>query len=289
MHYPQVIINLRKIKVQNWLLIAFFTIAGLLIVALIYKYIPTGVDWTRNLRAGAVAILKGDNPYVTVRSFYNAPWSVVPVLPLAILPERLGGAILVLAGLVSYFVLLRKLNANLLSTLIFIFSPPVLEDLRQGNTNWLVMLGYAMPPQIGLFFVLMKPQVGGVMAFYWLVEAWREGGVRQVLKVFLPVSIVTILSLIIFGLWPLKMTNAIDVFWNLSLWPLSIPFGLVLLTHAIRRRAANFAYMASPFFSPYVALYSYGTVILGLVSSTWETLAAVGGLWLTMLIHSILG
>ncbi|MGE5123251.1 MAG: hypothetical protein ACM3H7_01950 [Acidobacteriaceae bacterium] len=283
MHFPQAIHNVRKLSVRNWLLIAFFILAGLLLVALIYRYIPTGGDWTRNLRSGALALLSGKNPYDG--NFYNAPWSLIPILPLAVLPERVGGAILFLAGLVGYFVLLRKLNANIFTTLIFIFSPPVLENLRLGNIEWLVMLGYLMPPQIGLFFVLMKPQVGFAMAIYWLVEAWRNGGVRQVLKIFLPVTIATLLSLVIFGLWPLKMSRAIDVFWNLSLWPLSIPIGLVLLTLAIRRRKASFAYMASPFLSPYVTLYSYGTVILGLVSSTWETLAAVGGLWIAMLVQ----
>ena len=125
------------------------------------------------------------------------------------------------------------------------------------------------------------------MALYWLVEAWRQGGLGQVAKTFLPVSVLILLSLLMFGLWPLKIPNLFDAYWNISLWPLSIPIGLVLVTLALRHRKASYAYMASPFLSPYVGSYSYGTVILGLVSSTWETLAAVGGFWIAMLLGGL--
>jgi hypothetical protein len=287
MRFFQNITTLRSFKFKDWLLITFFTIACIILIVLTYKFIPTGLDWRKNLRAGSLALLNGESPY-SVKSFYNPPWTLIPLLPLAILPERVGGTIILLGGLLGYFILLHKLKANIFTTLIFILSPPILEDLRLGNINWLVMLGYIMPPQIGLFFVLMKPQVGGVMVLYWLVEAWHQGGIKRIIKVFLPISITTVLSLIVFGLWPFKMSHAIDVFWNLSLWPYSIPFGLILLVSALKHRKVSHAYMASPFFSPYVALYSYGTVILGLVSSTWETLAAVGGIWLTMLVGKFL-
>ncbi len=280
------IVALRKLKTQNWFFILLFSALALLIMFFAYKYMPVGGDWAKAFRPAALAWLAGKSPY-GVYSFYNPPWALVPLIPLAVLPEKVGSVIVFTAGLVGYFFLLRKLKANVATTLIFIFSPPVLQDLLTSNINWLVMLGYVMPPQIGLIFVLMKPQVGGVMAIYWLVEAWRNGGIRQVIKTFWPVCVLALLSLLIFGLWPLKIPNLYDAYWNISLWPLSIPIGLVLLTLALRRRNERFAYMASPFFSPYVGAYSYGTVILGLVSSTWETLAAVGGFWIAMLVGGL--
>jgi hypothetical protein len=146
------------------------------------------------------------------------------------------------------------------------------------------MLGYIMPPQIGLFFVLMKPQVGGAVALFWLIDAWRQGGLKQVIKTFLPVTIAFVISFLIYGFWFIGANDLISVGWNASLFPLSIAIGLVFVSLALRQREIRFAYMASPFMSPYVGIYGYGTVLLGLVTSTWDMLAATVGIWISIVI-----
>ena len=76
---------------------------------------------------------------------------------------------------------------------------------------------------------------------HWLVEAWRAGSLRQVVRVFAPVTLVLLVSLAVFGLWPLNMLKATEftTYWNASLWPYSIPVGLVLTVAAIAPRAAT--------------------------------------------------
>lgn len=247
-----------------------------------YLYLPIGGDWAKAFRPATFYWLRGGSPY-DIYSFYNPPWLLILLTPFALMPERIGSILICGMGIVSYAILLRKLNANLLTTTVFLFSPPVLQDLLTSNINWLVLLGYLMPPSIGLFFVLLKPQVGFAVAIYWLVEAWQKGRIRQVLKTFMPVTLVTLLSFVIYGFWPAKAPNLSDAYWNVSLWPLSIPIGLVLLAIAFRRKQIRYAYMVSPFFSPYVGAYSYVTTLLGLVPSTLETIVAVVGLWIAMI------
>ncbi len=276
-------VALQTLTKRKIILIIIFTILFVLEIAVAYKYLPIGVDFHGTFRPAPLAIFKGESPYEGYGFFYP-PWTLLPLLPIALLPEKIGNMIFFFAILVAYIFILHKLKANLVTTLIFIVSPPVLVELWSLNINWLVMLGYLMPPQIGLFFVLIKPQVGGVMALFWFVEAWRKGGLRQVIVTFMPLIVMTLLSLLVYPGWFQKASSAIGGAANISFWPLSIPFGLALISLALRHRKERFAYMASPFLSPYFAINSLSTVFLGLVSSTWETLAAVGGLWIAILI-----
>jgi hypothetical protein len=61
---------------------------------------------------------------------------------------------------------------------------------------------------------------------------------------------------------------------------MSIPVGLALLVTAIRKQKIEYALAASPCLSPYVLLHSWVGVLLAIVSSTPETIAAVIGLWI---------
>src|SRR5690606_38971700 len=79
------------------------------------------------------------------------------------------------------------------------------------NIDWLPLVGFVLPPQIGLFFILIKPQMGLAVALFWLVEAWREGGLREVIRVFGPVGAALALSLALYGLWPLRSSQEVGL------------------------------------------------------------------------------
>ena len=128
----------------------------------------------------------------------------------------------------------------------------------------------------------VKPQMGSILALFWLVEAWRVGGLRQVVRVFAPVTLFLLLTLAVFGLWPLNMLKATQftTYWNASLWPYSIPVGLVLTVAAIRRREPRYSMAASPCLSPHVLFHSWSGALITLVTSPPEMIAAVVGLWI---------
>jgi len=263
---------------------------GLTLVGLIAAsalYLPRGVDWSFAFRPASLALLSGRSPY-TVAAFLNPPWTLLPLLPLAILPEAIGRGIMAVAGVLCFGFIGIRLGARPLTLVLFLLSPPVLHSTLNGNLDWLALLGVVMPPRVGLLFLATKPQIGiGVIA-YQLLESWRAGGGRRLFADFWPLAVLSLGSFALFGLWPLRFDEMVGLWWNASLWPASIPFGLAFLAAAYSRRRVRPALIASPLLSPYVLLHSW----VGAVAATLESLpvaaATVLGLWLLVAIR-ILG
>jgi len=267
------------------------TIMVALLIAM-YSWLPYGIDWDLTYRPASLALLHGQSPFgvevAPQAPFFAAPWGLIPLLPLALLPVRLGRAVLLLISLISLAFTSYKLGARPSTTALFLLSPPIVHSLLNANIEWIPLLGFALPPQIGLFFISVKPQVGVGVGLFWLVEAWRKGGVREVIRVFGPFSIVFSLSFLLFGPWLFQTTGALTVAnsFNASLWPASIPVGFALLVAAIRKREKRFAMAASPALSPYVLFHSWSGALAALLPAQPEMLAAVIGLWVLVIIRA---
>ena len=253
---------------------------------LLAPIVPPAIDWTITFRPATLTLLSGLSPYGRVY-YVHAPWTLIPLIPLALLPEQIGRVMLLFSGLASYAYVAHKLGAKPIAVVFLLASPLVMHVLLNGNMDWLAVLGFIMPPQIGLFFISIKPQIGIAVAPFWLVQAWREGRWRQVLKIFAPFTIVLLVSFVPFGLWPLETLreDIVGVYFNASLWPLSIPVGLALFVTALRKQRIEYAMAASPCLSPYLLFYSWGGALLAIISSVPETIAAVIGLWILVAIR----
>jgi hypothetical protein len=241
--------------------------------------IPYGEDWEKYFLLGAQEVLHGRSPY-NIQGFANPPWALLLYIPLSFLPPMVGATIIAVLAFITYIYLARKFCADAISTTAILLSPFLYYDLQFGNINWLVMLGLAFPPQIGLFFILLKPQVGIAIAIFWLYQSWKTKGIREVIRVFLPVTIAFGLSFLIFGMWPLKALYLIDQTTNTSLWPQSIPIGLVLVVLSLQKLDIRYAMIASPFLSPYLTIYSWIVTLYGLLPSRILVLVAVLGSWI---------
>jgi hypothetical protein len=246
--------------------------------AAIYLIFPTGKDWETILRPAALTLVNGKSPYIT--GYYNPPWALIPLLPLLPLSPKIGSVILSVVNFLSFGYVAYRLGARPLALALIVLSPPVIYGVLDPNFDWLVALGLILPPQIGLFFISVKPQLGVVLALYWLVVAWKAGGFRQVVKVFAPITITLLISLALYGLWPLRSSELSTVRWNASFWPASIPVGIVLAVSALKNLNKRLAITASPFLSPYVGAYSLSIPVLGLLPDQIETIAAIAGLWI---------
>jgi hypothetical protein len=140
-----------------------------------------------------------------------------------------------------------------------------------------------------LFFVLIKPQMGFVMALYWLVESWRTGGFGAVVRTFAPVTVALGFSFLVFGNWTAgRQSDLLGSFWNASMWPWSLPVGLVLTGLAIRDRRIEFGMSASPFLSPYLAYHSWAAVLVALLRNDFQLVLAVVGMWIAGIIHGFM-
>lgn len=276
---------------RRWLVIGA-GFAWLALAGLAGSYLPDGIDWRLTFRPAALALLAGQSPYtspILQAPFANPPWALLALLPFSWLPVETGRGVWLGLSLVGFALAAIRLGAKPYATAAFLLSPPVLHCLLNANLDWLPLLGFSLPPVFGLFLVSVKPQMGMVIAVFWLVEAWRQGGWRQVLKVFGPFSAVLALSLAVFGLWPLNFISVSQdtTFWEASLWPTSIPVGLALAAAALRLRKPDYAMAASPCLSPHVVFHSWSAALIPLVSAPVELFAAVVGLWVLIILRAV--
>jgi hypothetical protein len=269
--------------------ILFIVLGALLLVFLywaVYSMWPLlGIDWHETFYPALQKTLSGDNPY-EVPTFRNAPWALLLLMPFGLFSEDTGGILYFMASLVGYAWVAYRLKARPVAFAAFLFSPPVIYGLRMLNIDVLVLIGFVLPAPIGLFFILIKPQMGFVMALYWLAEAWRSGGIKSVVRTFAPVTIFLGLSFVLFGNWIAgRQSDLLGAFWNASLWPWAVPIGLVLTALSIRDRRIDFGMAASPFLSPYLAYHSWASVLVGMLHYDFELVIAVIGMWIAGAIH----
>jgi hypothetical protein len=237
-----------------------------------------GYDWVCVFRPAVITLFHGHTPYTGL--YFNPPWILLLLSPLALLPSELGAAAIAVICAAAFAVAGARLGMSKTSLLFLTFNLFMWLDARQGNIDWLVALGAILPPQIGLFLVVTKPQAGIAIVIFWFIEALRQGGIRQAIRVFAPVTVAYLLSFILFGWWIIPPGWLVPHQLNYSLWPVSLPIGLALLAVALKKRDIRRAITASPFLSPYVLTMTWSLAILGLEG--WEIAAAVIGV---LLIH----
>ena len=199
------VLTIKKISIQYrsiiWPFIYFLAVlANIFIIVSSQNNLMLATDWLGCFKPATLQFLAGLNPYVTGACFYNAPWILIPFIPLAFLPDYLSTFLIWIIAILSVIIVSKKLGANQLTTAILLLSPALGYELFVTNLNWLIAVGLILPPQFGLFFLLAKPQLGIIVALFWLVESWRKKGIRRVIKIFAPVAIAFLVSFLIYGL-----------------------------------------------------------------------------------------
>jgi hypothetical protein len=232
--------------------------------------------------------LHGGNPYLVGKEFYGVYepfWTYLLLAPFALLPFWTGRILLFFVSLIAFAVSAVKMGASRFQLVLFIFSAAVFGCLYSGNIDFLVTLGFWMPPQIGLFFVLMKPQIGICIAIFWMYMAWKEGGALKVAKVFAPVTAAYLLSFLLYGFWFKYLFNMPNNPWNARYFPYLVPIGIFLLYKALQLRDKRLSGISSPMVAPYVTGYNFSIVLLSLFNRPALYLAAWVILWFIVLIR----
>lgn len=274
---------------------AVMILAGVVIFAALSLgaayFLPPGIDWHLTFRPAILAMMSGRSPYndpSVLAPFAGAPWVLIPFIPLAYLPEHLGRGVIFSVGVFSFAFAAIRMGARPAALVAFLVSPVVFHCLLNSNLDFLPILGFILPPQIGIFLLAAKPQMGMIVAALWLVQAWQRGGWQEVVRVFWPVGVVMILSVVLYGLWPLNSIKIME--WsrdiNASLWPMSLPVGLALSVTALRKSDVRYAIAASPLLSPYLLFHSWSGALFAVLASPAESIAAVVGLWVLVILRS---
>lgn len=237
-----------------------------------------GLDWRETYYPATMLLLRGQNPYL-VTTLYNPVWGLFPLIPLVLIGEKWGELVMFFIAFGIYVYVARILGASPIALFLYMGSPLIVYNLMLGNIDWLVILGFVMPPSIGLFFALLKPHIGIAVVFYWLWTSYKSGGIKNVVKTFSPVTIAIVMSFFFFGNWLAdRNDNLLSAPWNINMFPYAIPVGLVLL-YLARKKFAR-AVSASPFFSPYMSFGSWSIAQLGIVDNNLLTFAITIGLWI---------
>ncbi len=259
----------------------------------VYTYLPVhvdanppdtwgfSVDWKGCIRPDTLELISGHSPYAAGCGL-NPPWTYLLLAPIALLPPALGAAVLFVLTYLLYAFAFMRLGAKPLQVLGLVLCPFVFINAQNGNIDFLPVLGMVLPPQIGLFFVVMKPQMGVGIALFWLVEAWHTGRLREVVRVFGPVTLAYLVSFGLFGLWPLRFLKQPADPFNASLWPLALPIGLGLLIYALRSRNKLLAISATPFLAPYINIHSYAILLFAFIPYEPLLYIVLGLSWMAM-------
>ncbi len=227
------------------------------------------VDWRATFRP---AILNFGDPYFRAGRVFNPPWLLAILYPLAILPPRLGAAILMtisMLGIVFYVKGPLKIAAVALSA-------PVMALFLYGQLDGLLLWALMLPAWAGLPFLLAKPQ--GVLLTTLRRLNLKSAGVT---------AGVFALSIVIWGFWWQQIIGyQPDQTVNLSLFPYSVPFGIAFLYFGWKRDSDTLLMLGSLCFSPYFMITSTLPAVAGIIRDSdnrwvWATVVAFS--WMYML------
>lgn len=231
--------------------------------------LPVGIDWIKHILPALEIFLQGGNPYVGMGpDTYQAPfpfWTFIILSPLAYLPYWVGRTLLFVISFAAFGYTAYRMKVKHWQVILFMTSAAVIGCLNNGNIDWLVTLGLWMPPWLGLFFVLMKPQVGAGIALFWVFIYWRELGWKAVLKMLAPVSVAYAVSFLLYGLW---MFQNFDYSYNNESWdtfPWTIPLGFFLLYYSTRHYDRSLPALGTALLAPYISQFSYSMPMLQLM------------------------
>lgn len=276
----QSISNIWRFQKIRWAIIILGIILLALISWLVGNIIPEQIDWVRTFRPAVREIISLRSPY-NIKSFFNPPWILIPMIPFALLPDKIGNGLLFVVSFCTIIYSGVRMGAKPLSLVAFLFSFPVLFLLIFGQIDWMILLGFTLPPQIGLLLILTKPQIAIPYALFWLVESWRIGGIKQVVRVFSPVLSMFIISFLFFGFWFRNIdSNILTAIYNFSIWPFGLVFGLTLVVYSLVKRKKEWSIIGGPFFSPYVAVHSWAAALLAILPNSMGSIAASVVSWI---------
>jgi hypothetical protein len=260
----------------------------------LFLLIPwSGDDW-ETFHGASWRVLHGESLYgskITHAYYSNPPWLAVLLIPLAILPEKLGWAMVCAATLILSLVLLRhwETRPGRIKPVLILMSPPMMYTLLHGEIDVLIISGVLLPIQWWPLVALTKPQVAiglaaGVPPKYWLRAAMIIG-------------VALLISLLWFGFWPRELlaqdtpfVGAAHNFWE-GLWPNQVPLGVLLVVMGISRKDERLLVAGSPFLSPYAALSSFiGPWIAALTYlKDWQALVVFVSWWGVFVARAVVG
>jgi hypothetical protein len=220
----------------------------------------SGDDW-KFFHDSSRLLLSGESLYrapIAGSYYHYPPWVALALVPLAILTEQIGWAMICALTLVAALLVLRHWSPDnapgLIKPVLVLSSPAMFYILMHGQIDALIIAGVLLPVEWWWFVAVTKPQVAVGLALGVPPRQWVRAGVI-VLAAFG-------VSVLVAGWWPSELLhhpmpsrNAALNFW-LGLWPFQVPAGVALAVKGFQRKDDRLLIASSPFLSPYAATSS---------------------------------
>ena len=241
---------------------------------------PGAADWDNVFLPAILILLQAGNPY-SVPGFYNPPYALLPLIPFALLPYDLGRIVLLLVSLLVFAFTLYRLGAKPIPLALILLTPFALDSLFWGNLEWITLLGLTINPAYGLILLAIKPQMTWGIILFLLVESTiKRGWWNGFIKTIIPVTLVFTISIILFGWFPLRwISYSGEASINISLFPYSVPLGIVLMLQSFRTHRFEYALAASPMLMPTLSPNVWIVTFFALARLPMQSLLATTGIW----------
>ena len=256
---------------------------ALMVVVVLFMTMPlpdnvnVGEDWT--VFRGAALRLAHGNPhiygvdyhpeFVDKVLYFNAPWLAAALIPVAILPERLGWALLCTASLSLTIVLLNrwsKTRPGMLKVLMALISPPLIQIVIHGQVDALIVAGVLLPAEWWPLVVTAKPQAAFALAFGVPRAKW--------LRAAIILGVALVLSLLLLGLWPRALQDSVANEGGYLTqrvgsirWLLQLGIGGALAVWGLTKKDERLLISASPLLSPFAFVHSFYGLWVALVAT----------------------
>lgn len=235
-------------------------------------------DWHMNFFPLSRALL---DPY-SIKTFNYPPWTSIFFIPFRLFSENTGAYINACLNILVVGALVMKRKGDLLALVLTLTSYPFMALLANGNVEWIPALGFILQNAWGVPFVLVKPQSGFLAMVAWFQRSGNK------IKFLIPISVVMLLSFVVWGNWIQSMFNSVqymnllqgDLYqYNLSLFPWTIPVGLGLVYYIFKYKPVEIeipGILATLCFFPYFASQSL-IILYALISVKHRRIALI--LW----------
>lgn len=251
-------------------------VAGLVFVGS-WLWLPSGgKDWRADIGPAA-------------RAWWPKPWEEGLPLPpyAALLLSPLGGlsdqaatAVNNALAVVVVGLVILRFGGPAWGIIPVFVSPAGFWIFKNGQTDWLVLLGLLFFNGLDVLLFTVKPQVAA-----WVVVARIKRAGASWRRYLLPALVLIPMSLVVWLAWPVHLLDygplLVPSEWNVSLWPWSIPIGTYLVWRAWRTGDDKYGLVASPLLFPYVNFPSYlGVLVVAVVRWPFVTLAIWALIWI---------
>lgn len=206
-----------------------------LFVGLVF-YGPVGADWYYTFRPVAREFAAGETRLYDSAEYgyFNMPWLMLVLVPLALLPVRVGQAVLTLLSLTLVLASLRTFTQSVWVTALAVCTPFVVDLVLRGQVDALVLAGVVLtlrglelhrPWWVagGLWLMSVKPP-NVLLVFVLAALVLRTWPWREQVQAASALVISVVVSLIACGAdWPVRYVDyylAKDLYrgFSVSLW-----------------------------------------------------------------------